>query len=170
MMVSQRPREYNRTRGFSLLEMLAALVVMGIAVSIFFQLFLGAVNLKDSSSKARSAARVAEKTLTQVRANPSAYEWPRYEEAVAGTLIPLLLKGEQTHVAPAGQPAERPTDRRANERTLAHYSNLTTETYTSMPSADSNYVEVVVVVDWTVEGRRESYSLTTTVPRSLVEG
>lgn len=163
----------NRTgheRGFSLLEMLAALVVMGVAVSIFFQLFIGAINLKESGSKARSAARIAERTLTAIKSDPTAYEWPRYEEAAPGELIPLLPKGKETHVAAAGQPSEQPTERRANERTAAHYTNLTTETYTSMAAPDANYASVVVVVVWTVEGRKQAFSLTTTVPRSVAEG
>lgn len=157
-------------RGFTLLEMLTALVVMGIAVSLFFQLFIGAVNLKDSSSKSQSATRVAEKRITEVRANPDAFEWPRYEEAEPGALLPLYPVGQSTHVSRAGQPIEQPTDRRASNRTATHYNDLTTEVYTSLPSADANHALIVVVVAWTVDGREETYSLTTTIPRSATEG
>lgn len=166
------PHQHKRRgrSGFTLLEMLAALVVMGVAVSIFFQLFVGAVSLKESNTKAQTAARVAEKKLTEIRSNPTGYEWPRYEEAEPGKLLPLFPKGELTHVTQAGQPAEKPTDKRSSERTSAHYKNMTAETYTSVPSADANHAHVVVVVVWNVEGREETFSLTTAVPRSLTEG
>lgn len=157
-------------RGFTLLEMLAAIVVMGVAVSIFFQLYISAVSLEESSSKSQTAARVAEETLTAIKTNPTAYEWPRYEEAEAGALLPLYLRGQSTQVAQVAQPSEKPPDRRSNERTMAHYSNMTTETYTSVPTADANHALVVVVVVWNVEGRREAFSLSTTVPRSVTEG
>lgn len=160
----------RHVRGFTLLEMLTALVVMGVAVSIFFQLFIGAISLKESSSKSQTAARVAEKKLTWVRTNPGAFEWPRYEEAKPGALLPLFPEGESTHVSHAGQPSEKPADRRSSERTSAHYSDLTTELYTSLPSADANHALIVVVVVWSVEGREETFSLTSTIPRSETEG
>lgn len=170
-MCSRQSRgEIRQERGFTLFEMLSALVVMGVAVSIFFQLFIGAINLKDSSSKSQSAARVAEKKLTWVRTNPEAFEWPRYEEAKPGALLPLFLEGETTHVTQAGRPSEKPTDQRASERTLAHYKNITAELYTSLPAPDANHVLIVAVVVWTVEGREETFSLTTTMPRSATEG
>lgn len=164
-------RSAPNQKGFTLLELLTATVVLGIAVSIYLQLFASSLSLAEQSSKSRTAARLAEETLTAIEIAPRLYDWPRYEEAEAGELIPLPRRGiGTTHITTARTPTAEPTRERSHQRTMTHYGDFTTETYTSVPDFDANHVRVVVVVRWMTGGRVQAFSLTSALPRGAVEG
>ena len=159
--------------GFTLVELLTAIVVMGFATTIFLRLFMASVTLAEMHRAVRVAASLAEEYMTQVLTYPGEVNWsPVFEDEAANEL---------TRVAPPESvegPAAIPTIERSYIRTKNLYASYTREAWARIPKptaealdaeADPKYVEVVVVLRWIHDGREHFFSLTSTIPIEKVQ-
>ena len=158
--------------GFTLVELLTALVIMGIATTIFVNLYTASVTLANANRGQRVAANLAEEYMTYILNYPREIDWsPVYGEEPAsgdaespGKLI-LVARPDTAEEGPA---AMLRTAGRSYNRVKNLYRNFTHEVHARIPETDAEYLEVVVVVRWTQGRRNLSFSLTSAIPRGRV--
>lgn len=153
-----------RDEGFTLLEVLASLMVLSAATAIYIMLYSGSLSLAESGRSQKAAALVAEEHLTEILNHPAAYQWPDGRIQEPGKTYPLVP------VAKEAPPNAMPTDERQFEREKNFYERFTWEVHARLPSVDANYFEVIVVVTWREDGRERYFTLTSCVPRTRAEG
>ena len=165
-----KPSSLSSENGFTLLELLAALVLIGVASSIFFSLFTASATLALTNRSQGAGARLAGEYLTEILSSPESFNWPDFESQPYGSLLPLGRpgQGDESFVS-AEPPSVQPTDPRADQRETAMYSGYSLEAFASVPNEDASYVEVVVNVWWNEVGREQLYSATSCVPRYVSE-
>ena len=150
--------------GFTLVELLTAMVVMGVAISIFISLYVASLDLAETRRVQGVAAKLAEEQLVAVQSNPGAFRWPDFASEGSGKLIKL-----QDAQGKGESPVTVPTVERAQNREKNLYEDCTWEMHARLPLDTSNYVEVVVIIRWESKGRPQVFTLSSTVPRSVTE-
>ena len=168
-------RPSNRLRrdraGFTLLELLTALVVIGIAATVFFQLFLASVSLAESSRAREVAADLAQEYLTVMQASPKMFVWPNYDETAEGESLPVKAVAGSALGELFAQPAAMPTVRRPYNRERSLYNDFSWAASARLPEASARYVEITIEMTWDdSEGRMRRLALTSALPRSVAEG
>jgi general secretion pathway protein I len=105
--VAPRPRT-RRQGGFTLIEVLAALAILGLSLSAIYQAFIGGMRNEASGRRHAAATMLAESRLAQVAAEypvqighwsgqtPDGYQWslrmrPAEDEALVSESRPLHL-------------------------------------------------------------------------------
>jgi len=149
-----------RSGGFTLMEVLVALVVMGVGVTLFISLFSRSMDLGRASEDQRVAASLAEEQMTALLQDPGRFDWP-IKSALPGQLFEIGMPGDQPgsfHTFGAS-PA-------AGEKN--YYDQFRWQAYGRLPQADSAYVEVTVVVRWTAANQSQTVALTSAAPRTSV--
>jgi len=156
--------------GFTLLELLTALIIMGVASTVLLRMFMSSMTLAKTSSTHQIAADLAEEYATTLRSRPDLFDWPKFTEEQPGTPIAITPRasGPVQNVT-SEPPAALPLLRRANEREAGTYRDFTWNAKGRIPSADAPYIIVDVEVVWELEGRLRTFVLETAVPRSTVE-
>ena len=86
--ISSRTRKTRRA-GFTLLELLTALAVLGVAATIFLRLFSSSYSLADTSRSHEVALNLAEEYLAAIQSNPERFAWPDLEDTAAGGAVKL---------------------------------------------------------------------------------
>ena len=156
----------SRKAGFTLLEILVALVIMGVASSIFLTLYSASSAVAQSNRSMQAAANLAGEYLTAIIANPNQYRWPDFDKKPYGALYPVLRVGDEGLPSKqADPPRVRPTNEQASEREKNFYAGFSWEAFTVLPAEDADYVEVLVNVWWQERGRDRVFSLTSCLPR-----
>ena len=161
----------RRNPGFTLLELLTALAVIGIAATIFLRLFTSSFSLAAASLSHEVAVNIAEEYLTTIQANPERFEWPDYDDAPIGDahdLKPIengAVEENFTHL-----PEAMPTTRRAYNRDRNLYTDFTWRAFAVLPHEDAQYVQLIVEISWTDEGKLRHFSLGSALPRTLGDG
>ena len=157
--------------GFTLLELLAALAVLGIASTIFLRLFTSSNSLAASSLSHEVALNIAEEYLTEVQTRPENFVWPDYDETPPGepqTIQPVENGAvEETFAQP---PSTMPNLRRAYDRDRNLYSDFTWKIFAISPQDAAQYIELIVEVSWTDAGRLRRFTMSSMVPRNIGEG
>lgn len=155
----------NRRAGFTLLEMLAALAVIGVATGVIIQLFTASLDLSANSRHQRVASSLAEEALHAIVANPAAYDW----SGVTGPdLARVNLKAASEAATSAlVPPSTLPVVPAAAARSRATYAGFTCEVYGRLLTPSAPYFEVTAVVRWTDNGRPHLIALTGAAPRAL---
>lgn len=157
--------------GFTLLEMLVALVVISVATSIFLNLYFASISLSKISQAQVAAAEVAQEHLAELLNDPDRFVWPEYDSDMAGTLFVLPLVGAKPEeINQAQPPTALPTERRANNRDSNFYYNFTWEASGRLPEAGANYFEVLIEVTWLEDNIPHYISLSSCIPVSAVGG
>ncbi len=133
------------------MEVLTALVVMGVATSIFFSLFFSSLSLGESSRWQRVAARLAEERLSHLQNNSARYDWSGFKAGEAGVPFPVsLLESDGAALNRAEPPATMPTGDPdgAYTREERFYAGFEWQIEARLPAEGSgeNYVEVVVKI------------------------
>ncbi len=152
----------DRATGFTLVELLTAMIVMGVAISIFISLYVASLDLAETRRLQGVAAKLAEEQMVAVQANPAAFKWPDFASEGPGKLIKLpdaQGKGES--------PIAMPTVERARNREKNLYEDCTWEVHARLPQDSSTYVEVVVIVRWESKGKPQLFTLSSAVPRGV---
>ncbi len=167
--ISSRAHKTRRA-GFTLLELLTALAVLGVASTVFLRLFSISTSLAATSLSHEVAVNLAEEYLTAIQSNPERFTWPDLEDAASGKVQPIQPKenGEikESFTSP---PAAMPTVRRAYNRDRSFYNDFSWAAFAVLPEDNAQYVEVIVEISWTDEGSLRRFSLASVVPRSLAE-
>ncbi len=161
----------NRARGgFTLLELLAALAVLGVASTILLQMFMSSMTLAKTSATHQIAADLAEEYSTLVQTRPELFEWPNFADEKPGTIAVIKVReGGPLAAAVAEPPSALPLLRRAHDREIGMYRDFTWSATGRLPSVDAQFIEVDVEVVWELNGRLRQFVLATAVPRSAAE-
>jgi hypothetical protein len=152
-----------------LIEILVALAVLSVGVTIFISLFSSSLALSQSSRNQTVAASLAEEQIQFLLHHPAQYDW-HLETAKPGELIEVTIPGATEKHHPCDPPGVLPVEPSASMREQNLYDAFTWQAFRQAPSADAAYMEVTVVVRWVEAGRPRLFALTSAVPRSLITG
>lgn len=153
-------RRIRPCHGFTLIEVLVALAVVSVAVTVFFSLFTASIGLSQSSRNESVAATLAEEQLLAVCQSPGLYTWNLGDPGQLVEVVPTTDDpGMRAFSAPSL--AEMPK----SDADL--YQGFSWRVFAKLPSQDAAYVEVTVAVDWNEAGRDKTFALTSTIARSL---
>ena len=169
--VQKRTKHGRRyaSSGFTLLEVLTALFVIGVATTVFISLFRSSLALSHTSTHNAVAAQIAEEYMVELQVNPKQFAWPNFD-GETGKLLPIKLKDEENPVYRVSEPTAMPTLDAPYLRESNLYSDYDWHAQARIQNDDSNFVEVLVQVSWSQTGRRHHFYLTSTIPRSVGEG
>ncbi|MBN2309088.1 MAG: prepilin-type N-terminal cleavage/methylation domain-containing protein [Candidatus Hydrogenedentes bacterium] len=165
--VSGRLRRLHTT-GFTLLEVIVALGVVSVAISVIVAMFSGSLTLGASSRSANAAGVLAEERLIDLQRNPAGYDWAGLADCSPGELAPIVAKDEETGRIDPPRMGEAAGE--AIEDTAAFFERFTWRAYAKKPEADAPYLQVIVIVGWPEQARERSFALTGIMPCRLVEG
>jgi prepilin-type N-terminal cleavage/methylation domain-containing protein len=168
----RRPSSQHRGAfGFTLVELLTALIVMSVAATVLLKLFTSSQSLAKSSRSHEIAGAVAQEYLTLLQMRPELFVWPNYLDEPPNTPMPVTARDNGPVPMKFTQaPLALPLARRAHDRERATYSGYTWSASARLPSQDAAWVELTVEVQWQLEGRLKRFMLTSAVPRSTAEG
>lgn len=158
--------ESRRNAGFTIIETIVALGIIGVATYISIALYTGSLELGQSARLYTIAAGAADEYLAELVRDPSAFDWPEGVQAQAGEVLPITAKNETYSLQP---PATLPTERALGDREKNFYRKLTRHAFVRLPKADSPYVELIATVRWVDSGRNHDFTLTTLAPRGVLE-
>ncbi len=154
----------RRQRGFTLVEVLAALAVISVAITVIITLFVASVTLAKTNRSRKVAAAFAQEQLELLQRQPGLFEWPTLD--TPGQLMSVTAtSGTATLSAPEAMPAVEA----AAQREEAFYDAFTWEAFARLPRADAAHVELTVVVRWAPQTRGSAFILTSAMPRASVE-
>lgn len=163
-----RPVERIRRGGFTLVEILVSVAVLGVAVSLFLSLFFSSLGLSQSSRSQCVASSLAEEQLLSVTRAPERFVWA-LGNVTPGQLVEIKPsespESDAGHFAP---PSSMPSVPAVDARERAYYDKFTWQMFAKVPEPGTPQVEVTVVVRWTEAGRDQVLALTSTVHRSKV--
>jgi prepilin-type N-terminal cleavage/methylation domain-containing protein len=158
--------------GFTLVEVIVALAVVGVGVTVVLSLYTNSLAINRSNRNHSIAAALAEEQLAHLRCNPGGYDWAGVLESEEGALAELKLKpmeggaATQGFKAPAVVPDGAPGS--APERQL--YEDFTWQAYVRSAARETPYIEVIMVVRWREAQRPREFALASYVPRVSLEG
>ena len=156
----------NRRAGFTLMEILAALFVLAIAVNVMVKLFILGDTLLKTNKMTAVAASIAEEQLALLLESPDAYDWPNLEALAFGAMGQILPKGASPgHIEPVQPPSVLPVLQGAEQRERVLYDAFGWQAYACLPQADASHVEVTLVVRWVQEGKERSIALSSSLAR-----
>ncbi|NIA12611.1 MAG: prepilin-type N-terminal cleavage/methylation domain-containing protein [Nitrospiraceae bacterium] len=166
-MVHKRSRN-TRPNGFTLIEILVAVAVLGIGATIFISLFSASQDLAETSRSRTVATYLAEQQLDALQRDPGQYEWPS-AAIEPGTMAEILPFGADPAV-PRGftLPSVMPVDSRAYAREANFMKRFSWQAYARTPDAEAAHIELTVVVRWQEGGRDQLLALTASAHRSLL--
>ena len=170
--VNQRMFHKARGRsveGFTLLETIAALLVISIATTMLVSFFTMTVMLGRGARHERVAASLAEERLLDLLQNPDKYVWPTAEVLDGGGTAPIAPVGEQTTAD--RHPCEMPSVTPVDAAPVRHfYQEFWWQAFATRPEGGAfPYVEVTVVVGWVEAERTRTFTLTATAPMTDLE-
>lgn len=157
--------------GFTLIEVMVALAILSVAVTVLATTIVSGVELAKSNRSDRVAAAAAEAQMTRLLHWPDRVAWPTAEELNSGEPVELLLVEEIDQIGP--RPIEKPnvmaTDRRAQRLEAGFYDRYSWEAYVRAPGPDAPYLELTVLIRWKERGQFDYFALTQAIARSRVE-
>jgi len=108
---------------------------------------------------------LAEERMADLAMRPGDYQWPEAADQLA-ELSPVAQEASRQASAPATSPAY-PS---AAEREAQFYGRFTWKAFVRYAETPPGTCEVTVVVNWEQDGKPQSVSLTTLLPRPKKEG
>lgn len=152
--------------GFTLLEVLVALAVIGIAVSVFTSLYVSSLDLSYTASDERLASEIASARLAEIVASPGAFRWLTTGEE--DMRFPIQLTGEDPAAGnPVALPAALPAEPASYRRQEALFDRFRWEAFGKLVPGGA-YYEVTVVVRYTRDAREQLLAMTSAVPVGAV--
>ena len=164
-----RQRIRDDRSGFTLVEILTALFIIGVASTLFIQMYTASLGLSRASTRYEVASQIAEEYMVELQVNPQQFAWPNFDGEV-GNLLQIKLMDDDSALLKPSAPSVMPVAPRAHEREANLYDEFSWHAYAKIHEEDSNFVEVLVAVSWTQESRLRTFYLTSAVPRSVGEG
>lgn len=146
-------------RGFTLLEIVVALAVMAVAVSILVALYQASSVFAAQNEETRKAVSLAEEHLTDILLNPAAYVWPAL---TPGKAMEIHSTAGEQRVEP---PKSLPPDKTAGLRERSAYEIYAWRAFARLPEENAPYIELTVVIEWQSRGRNRDFALTTFAPK-----
>jgi len=163
-----RPRQAARQRaGFTLIEVLAALVILSTATYILVSMFQASRAMARENQLRTIASSMAREHLVYVTQQPEQLDWPVLRPGVLQPVPPKESAPQDTLTNP--RPSIMPAVRQADRVQRNLYGALQTSTYVLLPAANKTFVEVVAVTEYVHQGRTYTVTLTSALPRAVVE-
>ena len=162
----------HRRAGFTLIEALVALFVIGTATTILFSLYTNSLKLGRASKSNDVATNIAEEYMNELRVHPELFVWPDYEiESSEDGLRPIVLKdkGDDSIFMVSPSNAEAP-DERAYNHDKDLYRGYTWSAFARLNEKTDTYVEIMIQIQWQDGGAYRNLCLTSLLPRSRAEG
>ena len=155
--------------GFTLMELIVSLAVLGVAAGVMASLFTSSMNLGDKARHARVAAEIAEAQLREISLNPQFFAWNQGVVNEAGLFEITPAAGADADGHRATPPLTVPPDPAAAVRSAGHYERFSWEAHGRLPGENAAYFEVTVAGRWQAGGRPQLVALTGAVERRRVE-
>lgn len=161
----------RRRAGFTLLELLTALIVLGVASTVLLKMFTSSQSLAKSARSHEIAGDLAQEYLTLIESRPDLFVWPDFTDTQPGTAEALKPRdGGPVAALTIDPPATLPLTRRAHDREADAYRDFSWSAEAIAPAADAQFVAVTVQVAWELEGRVRQFTMGSVVPRVVTEG
>lgn len=156
-------------RGFTLIEMIVALAIIGIGASIFVRLYTASADLGRAAQNQSIAIRLAEQQIAAITHHPEQFQWNR-PDTLGDTPFPISLGPDDPKSGnPFGEPSALPADLPAREREKNLYERFRWRAHGRLPFPNAPYYEVTVIVQWKEAARPKMLALTTSVPRTQAD-
>lgn len=165
-----KSRLMDKRSGFTILEVLVALFVIGSATTVFIGLYTSSLALARSSTHYAVASQLAEEFLAEMRSNPSQFVWPNYSDKPIGELHDVVLVKDESPIRLVDLPTAMPNLKSEYDRENRLYRNFAWTAFSRIHGETANFVEVLIVVTWEHEGKLHRFYLTSALPRSIGEG
>lgn len=174
MIAPVKPIECRASRhdraGFTVLEVLTAIFVVGVATTIFMSLFTSSMSISRTSTHRAVAAQLAKEYMTEIQVNPGQFAWPHFADYPVGELVEVKAIDEESLIRYVETPTAMPNVKQAYDRESRLYGDFDWQVYARLHDEDSNFVEVLVEINWLHKGVVQRFYLTSAVPRSIGEG
>jgi len=157
-----------RRAGFTLIELLVAIVVVGIATTIFMQMYTASMNLGKLARNRQVALSVAEGQLDLLAINPGAYQWDTANPNNDGIFRIRQSSEDPRAGLKVEHPKVPPFDDSASKREGNVFDQYRWKAFGKLGERGL-YYEIFVDVSWTQAGRDEHIVLTGAVARGQVE-
>ena len=169
--MARRWRRGTRHGGFTLLEILVAIVVLATGITCFISLYLSSVGVADFSRNQAIAAQLAQEKLTELVNDPGAYIWEVPDSGRGTIALPSKAKDAAPEKGPfpVGVPSILPVGSKhigQHEKNL--FDRFTWDAYTDVNNKDAGYAFLTVVIRWKEPGQDRVLPLTTCVARSRI--
>lgn len=165
-----RQRHFGRRCGFTILEVLVALFVIGVATTVFVKLYTSSLSLSQTSTHYSIASQLAEEYLAEIHANPSQFVWPNFQDKPVGEFHDVVPVEDESRIQLVSKPTAMPNIESEHRRESELYNDFAWSASARIHEETANFVELLVVVDWQLEGRTHRFYLTSALPRSIGEG
>lgn len=155
--------------GFTLVEVILAFTILSVALGIFVSMFLAAVRLAAECRDRTIAIELAETYLNVLGSAPNAYTWQTSKKNADGLFEITGGEGASGTSSIPPLPDTALASRSAQERITSLYHKFRCRTWGRLPSADAQAYEVTVSVSWYTQGRPICLTLTSSVPRMMID-
>ncbi len=158
--------------GFTLIEILVALGVIGVGITVLFKTYTSSLSLSSSNQKNIVASSIAEEYMNELRNHPELFVWPNYNDTPSAEGFHTIGRrnGTESIVAVVEPPTAVGTSKRDFQRDKNLYGKYTWSSYARLNEESDDYVEVMVEVSWSDKNRDRKLSLTSLFPRKDAEG
>lgn len=161
-----------RSRGFTLIEILVALGVIGVGITVLFKTYTSSLALSSANQKNIVASSVAEEYMNELRTHPELFIWPNYNDAASEEGFQSIGRknGTQSTIAVVAPPTAVGTNKNDFQRDKNLYRKYAWAAYARQNADSDDYVEVMVEVGWSDKGRDRKLCITSLFPRKDAEG
>ena len=149
--------------GFTLMEVIVALAVIGVAATIGVSMFGGSYTAGRDVTDRRVAQQIAQAVLDDLQRDPASYKWPA---ATNELQLVERLDGKST-VTPPEVSVPDPLILKTIRNQYALYK---TQSYVKLNDASPNTCELTTVVSWVRASRPHAITLTALAPKRVLEG
>ena len=149
--------------GFTLMEVVVAVAILGVAISIFVSLYSGSLSLAETGKSRSIAVVLAEGQLNAILDNPDAFRW----ESGEGQVDIRLGTDDPAAGNAFSAPGALPPEARARDWQVNTYEEFRWQAFAN-PAESAPYHEVTLVVRWTEGGRNEVIALTSALENGRV--
>ncbi len=159
-----------QSKGFTLIELIVALAVVSIAITVLVQLFTASLNLVQSSQNAVLASNIAFEKLNFIKSCPEKFIWKVSESANSEGVFPILTSEDEPKT---GNPVEVPVIAPPDWASFRKYKNVSQKfrwkAFGKPLAEDKENYEVIVTVIYRESGRIKSFISNTVIPRFQIE-
>jgi prepilin-type N-terminal cleavage/methylation domain-containing protein len=157
----------NVPAGFTLLELLVALTVVGVAAAVFVGMFSACLGLSRTNRNVTVATEVAETQLAAILRTPQDFVW---DNSKVTTRFPVTTREPEPPGGYAVQPpAVTLVTKEAQQQLADRYGQFRWVAFAQLAAPDAAAYEVTVAVRWTDARRPQTLTLSSAIARALVD-